>query len=306
MFDEKNNDLYHMFKDNNTGGPSIIFHRYHEAGKTKIREVEMSGKGEEAKECKKILGFDANALYLWAIMQEMPTSSYTRTRAETNFKPESSRKMADEWIAWEEYERNIRIRNQLNNTEKRIGERRLPVDGFHSESRTVFQFHDILHNIPPPDSRFHGDKLEYLTDLEKLLNINIVVYSLEPHHSSQDDDDENTEHPINRDIVAHIVRRSYRHYPETMMNSLINIIRNTVLDEDAKRHIEIPGLYPGNSKFTISEEEVWVEIGEMVKAASEKGEIDTSESDDTTDYRLIVLRRVKQYEIGLNFYNKTK
>ncbi|KAK3736485.1 hypothetical protein QZH41_017404, partial [Actinostola sp. cb2023] len=140
LFEEKNKDLYHTFKENNTGGPSIIFHRYHEAGKTKIREVEMSAKGEEAKECKKILGYDANALYLWAIMQEMPTGSYTRRRVETNFKPESSRRMADEWWAWEENERNIHIR-QLNNTEKRIGDRRLPVDGFHSESRTVFQFH---------------------------------------------------------------------------------------------------------------------------------------------------------------------
>ena len=29
----------------------------------------------------------------------------------------------------------------MNNTEKRIGERRLPVDGFHGPSQTVFQFH---------------------------------------------------------------------------------------------------------------------------------------------------------------------
>jgi len=74
-----------------------------------------------------------------------------------------------------------------------------------------------------PDSRFKGVKLEELTDLEKLFNINIVVYSLEPHHSTQeddDDDDENSEQPIEGDVVAHIVRRSHQHYPETMYLNL--------------------------------------------------------------------------------------
>jgi hypothetical protein len=96
LFNEKNKDLYDMFKNNNTGGPSIIFHRYHEAGKTKIREVELQGKGIEPKTCNKVLGYDANALYLGAIMQDMPTGSYTQRRAETNFKPENLRRMADE------------------------------------------------------------------------------------------------------------------------------------------------------------------------------------------------------------------
>ena len=153
LFSKKNKDLYDMFKDNNTGGPSIIFHRYHEAGKTKIREVEMATKGQVPKQCEKVLGYDANALYLWAIMQEMPTGSYTRRRAEIDFKPESSRRMADEWLAWEAAQRSIHIRHQLNNTDKRIGARRLPVDGFDSENQTVFQFHGkfisiVLFNHP--------------------------------------------------------------------------------------------------------------------------------------------------------------
>ena len=45
LFDQANSDLYHLIKDNNTGGPSIIFHCYHEAAKTKIREAE---KGQDA------------------------------------------------------------------------------------------------------------------------------------------------------------------------------------------------------------------------------------------------------------------
>ena len=74
LCDKANSDLYHLIRDNKTGGPSIIFHRYHEAGTTKIREAE---KGQAAKLCKKIVGYDANALYLWALMQNMPTGSYT-------------------------------------------------------------------------------------------------------------------------------------------------------------------------------------------------------------------------------------
>ena len=37
------------------GGPSIIFHRYHEAGKTKIREKEMKDQGKQAKTCQRLL-----------------------------------------------------------------------------------------------------------------------------------------------------------------------------------------------------------------------------------------------------------
>jgi hypothetical protein len=42
--------------------------RYHEANKTYIRGVN--------KLCKKIIGYDANALCLWAIGQEMPTGKH--------------------------------------------------------------------------------------------------------------------------------------------------------------------------------------------------------------------------------------
>ena len=50
LFDQANSDLYHLIKDNNTVEPPIIFHHYHEAGKTKSREGE---RGQGAKLCKK-------------------------------------------------------------------------------------------------------------------------------------------------------------------------------------------------------------------------------------------------------------
>jgi hypothetical protein len=38
---------------------------------TLILSLKMS---TEPKACKKIIGYDANALYLWSILQEMPTN----------------------------------------------------------------------------------------------------------------------------------------------------------------------------------------------------------------------------------------
>ena len=137
LFDQDNSNMYHLMRDNNTGGPSIIFHRSHEAGKTKLCEVE---KCQAAKLCEKIMGFNANALYLWAIMQNIPTGSYTGRLAENEFKPKSSIKMAIEWLEWVAHKEQIHIRHQLNNTEKRIGDRKLPVDGFHAQRQTIYQF----------------------------------------------------------------------------------------------------------------------------------------------------------------------
>ena len=78
LFSEKDKDMYYSMKDNNVGGPSIIFNRYHEKEKSSIRKEEMRARGKESKPCKNVVGYNANALYLWAIMQDMPTGQYTR------------------------------------------------------------------------------------------------------------------------------------------------------------------------------------------------------------------------------------
>ena len=66
--ERKRNNLFYLLKDSIVGGPSIIFNRFHEANKTYIRQLN--------KLCKKIIGYDANALYLWAISQMMPTGMH--------------------------------------------------------------------------------------------------------------------------------------------------------------------------------------------------------------------------------------
>ena len=74
----KRNNLFYLLKDSIVGGPSIIFNRYHEAGKTYIRKanIKKANSKRNKKLCKKIIGYDANALYLWAIAQEMPTGQH--------------------------------------------------------------------------------------------------------------------------------------------------------------------------------------------------------------------------------------
>ena len=65
LFGEEEKEIYHDLRSNIVGGPSLVFNRYHEANITYIR----NGK----KLCKSVKGFDANALYLWALSQLMPT-----------------------------------------------------------------------------------------------------------------------------------------------------------------------------------------------------------------------------------------
>ena len=79
-------DLHHIIKYNIVGGPAIIFRRYHEKNVTKIRNGEL---------CKSIVGYDTNALYLWAMMQAMPCDWYTRRREEKQFHPQPAQPHLD-------------------------------------------------------------------------------------------------------------------------------------------------------------------------------------------------------------------
>ncbi|GFN78397.1 hypothetical protein PoB_000490300 [Plakobranchus ocellatus] len=68
---EKDKDLHEELRKQIVGDPSIIFHRYHEKGITKLR-------GESDKAVQSLVGYDANSLHLWAISQEMPTEHPVR------------------------------------------------------------------------------------------------------------------------------------------------------------------------------------------------------------------------------------
>ena len=132
VFNETNKDLRHLVKDNIVGGPAIIFHRHHEKNATKIRSGET---------CRSIVGYNANALYLWALMQDMPCGWYTRRREEQRLRPQRAQpygQMAAQWLTSVSLKTGRDFRHQTILREKRIG--KLLVDGWCAETRTAYEF----------------------------------------------------------------------------------------------------------------------------------------------------------------------
>ena len=63
-----NKEAYAMLKAAVVGGPSLVFTRKHVAGETRTRSHQY----EDARVCRRILGYDANSLYPSTMMKEMP------------------------------------------------------------------------------------------------------------------------------------------------------------------------------------------------------------------------------------------
>ena len=91
LFDESNKDLYQTIKQNIVGGPSIVFHRYHSVNETLIRNMTK---------CRNIVGYDANALYLYCLGLDMPVDKFYRRKSSTNFSPEKDNRLFSmyEWL----------------------------------------------------------------------------------------------------------------------------------------------------------------------------------------------------------------
>lgn len=82
LIDEENKEVFFKLKAAITGGPSIVFHRSAKAGVSRInkavwRDNKWGLPEEPGKVIGKILGFDANALYLWCLGQDMPCGKLT-------------------------------------------------------------------------------------------------------------------------------------------------------------------------------------------------------------------------------------
>ena len=135
LLDEKNKVLNYTIKRNIIGGPNIIFNRHHEEGK-------IFNRNYISKTFQKIVGFDANALYLYCIGQAMPTGPFVLRCLENDFKPEKTEKyqLAYDWLDWTSQCLGRTIQHKLNSgKEKKIGP--YPVDGYDPQTRTVYQFH---------------------------------------------------------------------------------------------------------------------------------------------------------------------
>ena len=132
LIDNRNKDLFFTIQNNLVGGPSIIFNREVISGVTKIRQGE--------KTAERVIGFDANSLYLYCFSLDFPTGSFIRRKAENGFKPvfnDSCNDMFD-WMDFVAQRENIKIHHKRNNNnkEKRIG--RFFADGYCNS--TVYEY----------------------------------------------------------------------------------------------------------------------------------------------------------------------
>ena len=140
LIDYRNADLHDTIKANIVGGPSIIFNRYHKVGQTYIR-------GDPQKPCSKVLGLDANSLYVHCINKQMPCGPFIRRRSTNYFRPEKRDRYVQcyNWLDWEAQRGARRIIHRQNSgREKRIGP--YPVDGYDPDRKTVYQFHGCYYH----------------------------------------------------------------------------------------------------------------------------------------------------------------
>ncbi|XP_076450026.1 uncharacterized protein LOC143286372 [Babylonia areolata] len=107
LFNENQKELRTLLRDIIVRGPSIIFHRYHEKDKT------FTSHNTE-KPVQLVHGYDANALYLWAIMLNMPTEHPTVGRCETGFKAERTDVYGQQAREWQFGERVSDARKKGN------------------------------------------------------------------------------------------------------------------------------------------------------------------------------------------------
>ena len=135
LFDKQTEDISRTIDRNICGGPSIIFTREHEVGKTFIR-------GDPNKPCKAIIGEDFNSLYSYAIDSEFGTGCFVDRQACDDFKPRPNTKFLNMYL-WMDHiakEENIAIKHKVNNNNREVRVGIYPVDGYCESTQTVYEY----------------------------------------------------------------------------------------------------------------------------------------------------------------------
>ena len=79
-FGQEHKHLYKLLKDNIVGGPSIMFHRYHEKNVTRIKGKDFT---------KTVIRYDANSLYLYCQQVSVPFSKKRIILSEVRYSREA-------------------------------------------------------------------------------------------------------------------------------------------------------------------------------------------------------------------------
>ena len=109
MFPKRHGDPYKTLRSQLTGGLSLIFCRLAISGETKIRSHEI----DNPETVKKVLGLDANSLYLYAIAQNNPTGY----KEEEDFRPDPCSKFgfqSYQWLSYVAYKENTFLQTRFN------------------------------------------------------------------------------------------------------------------------------------------------------------------------------------------------
>ena len=132
-------NLYKTLRSQLKGGLSLIFCHLAISGETKIRSYEI----ENLETVKKVLGLNANSLYLYAIAQNNPTGYFCRYKEEEDFRPDPCSKFgyqSYQWLSYVAYKDNKFLQTRFNMGKRRVSKYSLPVDGYSEEQKTVYQF----------------------------------------------------------------------------------------------------------------------------------------------------------------------
>ena len=177
LMGEKFSDIYKLIRQNIRGGLSMVYNRYQEAEKTKIKEHKYGNKAKTTQVC---IGKDVSAMYLGNLTKAMPTGRMVVRRRENEFRLEKSvmkGEKAVQFIEWLGYNLGIKFQHNFTGDEKRIGVRQLPVDGYAKTEKEeiVVNFSGCYYHShqckKSPTGRFgdpHADEMNLLQTYEKI------------------------------------------------------------------------------------------------------------------------------------------
>ena len=141
-FQKKHTDLYKTLRSQLTGGLSIVFCWYAAVRETRIRNHEISNS-----ETEKILGLDANSLYLHAISQNNSKGYFCRYKESKNYRLDSCSKyglMSYQWLRYMQQKEQNFIQSRFNIGERYVSKYSFKVDGFCEETNTIYDFDGCL------------------------------------------------------------------------------------------------------------------------------------------------------------------
>ena len=258
-FAEEHKHLAKLMRENIVGGPSIIFHRYHERDVTKIKGKNF---------CKKIIGFDANSLYPYCMAQKMPTGYYTLQEEENGYKKHT--RYSQESIQWLEHlirTTGAKIEHAENGGEHRY--ENIEFDGFDRTTtpKTVYEYHGCYYHGHSCGTFHNAEKWKKTMEREEILRKVFKVVSITSCEWKKMEESKNWYPPRSNNL-------SIEEQNEEMRNKILEDVKNNEIFGFVQVDIHVPEhLIPRFSEFPPIFKNTKIDIadiGEHMKQYCEK------------------------------------